>query len=236
MDPGGLDSSMDPKPNDSDFAAGLVAGDDGVQRCFWAGTHSDYITYHDEEWGVPVGDDRTLFEKICLEGFQAGLSWLTILRKRNEFRKAFANFDYESVARFDERDVDRLLGNRGIIRHRGKIEATINNARRAREMASRHGSLAAFFWQWEPAESARPDSLDYDTLRTLSQTRESALMSKELRKRGWRFVGPTTAYAFMQAMGLVNDHIDGCAARDRIESLRSGFLRPAQSRFRNPEP
>ncbi len=226
---------MDAGPKGPDDIRGLTVGADGVRRCAWSGAHPDYIAYHDEEWGVPVGDDRTLFEKICLEGFQAGLSWLTILRKRPEFRKAFANFDYETVARFSERDVDRLLHNCGIVRHRGKIEATINNACRAREMADRHGSLAAFFWQWEPAESARPAFLDYETLLMLGRTRESTLASRELRKLGWKFVGPTTMYSFMQAMGLVNDHIEGCSARGRVTSLRAAFHRPgAVSSHRTP--
>ena len=205
---------------------GLIRGRDGRARCFWAGKHADYIAYHDLEWGVPVADDRLLFEKICLEGFQSGLSWLTILRKRENFREAFGCFDFERVAEYTERDVERLLLDRGIIRHRGKIEATINNARRAREMASMHGSLAAFFWQWEPDEASRPAIIDHSTLLKLTKTRESIAMAKELKRRRWRFVGPTTAYAFMQAMGLVNDHIAGCHARPLIEARRSKFQRP----------
>lgn len=207
-------------------AAGLVAGPDGNLRCFWAGTTADYTSYHDEEWGVPVADDRVLFEKICLEGFQAGLSWLTILRKRENFRKAFEGFEFDRVAEFDETDVERLLGNPGIIRHRGKIESTINNAQRAREMASECGSLASFFWKWEPDQASRPARVDHPTLMSLTTSPESRAMSKELKRRGWRFVGPTTAYAFMQAMGLVNDHIEGCCARFKIENLRAGFTRP----------
>ena len=206
---------------------GLVCGQDGVTRCFWGSRQSDYATYHDREWGVPVGDDRLLFEKICLEGFQSGLSWLTILRKRESFREAFCGFDFRRIANYSEHDVERLLANPGIIRHRGKIEATINNARRAREMASQCGSLAAFFWQWEPTASARPGRVDYSTLLTLTQSAESTAMSRALKRRGWRFVGPTTAYAFMQAMGMVNDHIEGCHARSRIEKLRMQFTRPA---------
>ena len=209
--------------------AGLVKGVDGNFRCFWAGTAADYISYHDEEWGVPVADDRVLFEKICLEGFQSGLSWLTILRKRENFREAFKGFDFDRVAAFDEGDVERLLRNPGIIRHRGKIESTINNARRAREMASECGSLATFFWQWEPDEASRPVRLDHPTMLSLTASPESKAMSRELKRRGWRFVGPTTAYAFMQAMGLVNDHIEGCCARPGIEDLRAGFARPAAS-------
>ncbi len=218
---------MDPALNQSNAARGLVVGHDGLRRCSWAGTYPDYISYHDEEWGVPVRDDRRLFEKICLEGFQSGLSWLTILRKRKNFREAFADFDYERIARFSLTDVDRLLGNPGIVRHRRKIEATINNARRACEMTARHGSLAAFFWSWEPSEATRPDRLDHETLLTLTQSRESALMSRELKRRGWKFVGPTTSYAFMQAMGLVNDHLEGCSARSKIEALRTAFRRPS---------
>lgn len=208
-------------------ADGLVVGADGDLRCFWAATTADYSSYHDEEWGVPVADDRVLFEKICLEGFQSGLSWLTILRKRENLREAFEGFDFDRVAGFDEGDVERLLGNSGIIRHRGKIESTINNAHRAREMASECGSLASFFWNWEPDEASRPARIDHPTLMALTTSPESRAMSKELKKRGWRFVGPTTAYAFMQAMGLVNDHIEGCCARPRIEDLRAEFIRPA---------
>lgn len=218
---------MDNAPSESDPQEGLVVGSDGAKRCFWAGTHSDYIAYHDHEWGVPVGDDRTLFEKICLEGFQAGLSWLTILRKRENFREAFDGFEFERVANFTAADVERLLGNPGIVRHRGKIEATINNARRAREMASEEGSLGAFFWRWEPPEASRPARVEYETLMTLTQSPESVQMSKGLKKRGWKFVGPTTAYAFMQAMGLVNDHIQGCCSKAKIDALRVGFRRPA---------
>ena len=206
--------------------SGLALGADGRPRCFWATSHADYGAYHDEEWGVPVADDRILFEKLCLEGFQSGLSWLTILRKRENFRDAFENFDLEKVAGFSRSDVERLLRNPGIVRHRGKIEATVNNARRALELASECGSLASFFWQWEPDKASRPDRIDRQTLLTLTASRESTAMAKALKKRGWRFVGPTTAYAFMQAMGLVNDHLGGCCARARIQSLRAGFVRP----------
>ena len=220
------DGQSDSTARRGGLPSGLIRGRDGRARCFWAGTHADYIEYHDLEWGVPVADDRLLFEKICLEGFQSGLSWLTILRKRENFREAFGGFEFERVAEYTERDVERLLLNRGIIRHRGKIQATINNARRAREMASRHGSLAAFFWQWEPDEASRPAIIDHSTLVVLTKTPESIAMSKELKRRKWRFVGPTTAYAFMQAMGLVNDHITGCHARPLIEARRSKFQRP----------
>lgn len=220
---------MDPTQPDTCLAPGLIRGADGVARCFWAGQNPDYIEYHDREWGVPVADDRRLFEKICLEGFQSGLSWLTILRKRQNFRDAFSGFDVERVATYTERDVERLLQDRGIIRHRGKIEAAINNARRACEMASRHGSLAAFFWQWEPAASSRPARIDHPTLLTLTKSAESIAMARELKRQGWRFVGPTTAYAFMQAMGLVNDHIEGCCFRAEVERRRLHFRRPSQT-------
>lgn len=214
-------------PPATDDPPGLVFGSDGLARCWWAGEAGDYVAYHDREWGAPVDDDRRLFEKICLEGFQSGLSWLTILRKRQNFREVFAGFDFERVATYSERDVEMLLGNPGIIRHRGKIEATINNARRACEMASEFGSLAAYFWEWEPSAGARPSRVDYETVRALVTTPESVAMAKDLKRRGWRFVGPTTAYAFMQAMGLVNDHIEGCHARPRIEALRAEFKRPS---------
>jgi DNA-3-methyladenine glycosylase I len=197
-----------------------------VKRCWWPGEDELYIRYHDEEWGRPVTDDRRLFEKICLEGFQSGLSWITILRKRDNFRKAFKNFEPSAVARFGARDVQRLLKDEGIIRHRGKIESTINNARRALELVGEKGSLAAYFWSWEPQKSSRPKTISRDTLKTMSITEQSTALSKDLKKRGWTFVGPTTCYAFMQAMGLVNDHIDECHVRAEIERARRGFLRP----------
>ncbi len=209
-----------------ELAAGLSRGDDGKVRCFWGTGGRDYMDYHDHEWGVPTDNDQTLFEKICLEGFQSGLSWLTILRKRDNFREAFDRFDFERVAEFTDTDVERLLGNPGIVRHRGKIRSTINNARRARELAGEAGSLARYFWSWEPSPQSRPPCLDYATLLSLTKTPESTAMSKDLKRRGWTFVGPTTAYAFMQAMGLVNDHIEGCSARPRIERLRATFKRP----------
>ena len=205
---------------------GLIRGEDGRLRCWWHGGAADYQAYHDAEWGRPVDDDRRLFEKICLEGFQAGLSWLTILRKRDNFRAAFAGFDFEAVARFGEADVARLLQDAGIIRHRGKIEACINNAQRALALAEERGSLAAYFWGFEPAPASRPARFDYDTLRKLGTTPESTALSKDLKKRGWRFVGPTTVYAFMQAMGLVNDHLEGCYCRDEVEAERAAFIRP----------
>ena len=182
----------------------LVLGDDGVSRCAWGDSTPEYRAYHDTEWGRPVTDDRRLFEKLCLEGFQSGLSWLTILRKREAFRSAFAGFDFHQVAGYTDRDVERLLQDAGIIRHRGKIEATINNAQRALEMVAAEGSITAFVWGFEPAG-------ERDASRA-SDTAESRALAKELKRRGWRFVGPTTVYAFMQAMGLVNDHLEGCDA------------------------
>jgi DNA-3-methyladenine glycosylase I len=208
------------------LAEGLRRGEDGVVRCFWAGTDALYTRYHDEEWGFPVADEERLFEKICLEGFQAGLSWLTILRKRESFRAGFRGFDVEAVARFGARDIARLLKDAGIVRHRGKILSTINNARRALELAAGEGSLARFFWSFEPSAADRPKRLTCPVLRTMATTPASLALSRDLRKRGFTFVGPTTAYAFMQAVGLVNDHIQGCAVRDRVERARARFRRP----------
>lgn len=198
-----------------------------VARCFWVPDDNPvYQAYHDDEWGFPVADDHRLFEKICLEGFQSGLSWWTILRKREAFRSAFAGFDFEAVARFGPEDVERLLGDAGIVRHRGKIEATINNARRACELVEREGSLAAYVWRFEPDPASRPAKLTEAALRTLSTSPESVALSKDLKKRGWRFFGPTTAYAFMQAMGLVNDHTEECASRAGAEEARKAFVVP----------
>ncbi len=197
-----------------------------MKRCWWPGEDELYIRYHDEEWGRPVTDDRRLFEKICLEGFQSGLSWITILRKRDNFRQAFKDFEPAAVARFGARDVQRLLKDAGIVRHRGKIESTINNAKRALELIDEKGSLAAYFWSWEPQASSRPRKISRDTLKTMSITEQSTALSKDLKKRGWTFVGPTTCYAFMQAMGLVNDHIDECHVRAEIERARKRFSRP----------
>jgi DNA-3-methyladenine glycosylase I len=191
---------------------GLVRGDDGVVRCAWGASTPDYHGYHDDEWGRPVTDDRRLFEKLCLEGFQSGLSWLTILRKREAFRAAFADFDFHAVARFTDDDIGRLLGDAGIVRHRGKIEATINNARRAVELVEAEGSLSDFVWRYEPSRPREPSRA--------ALTPESQALAKELKRRGWRFVGPTTVYAFMQAMGLVNDHAVGCHAREPVERER----------------
>jgi DNA-3-methyladenine glycosylase I len=192
----------------------LVRGGDGVSRCAWGDSTPEYRAYHDTEWGRPVTDDRRLFEKLCLEGFQSGLSWLTILRKREAFRSAFAGFDFERVARYGDADVERLLGDAAIVRHRGKIEATINNARRAVELVEAEGSIAAFVWRFEPAPA--PPS-------RAAETEESRALAKELKRRGWRFVGPTTVYAFMQAMGLVNDHVEGCDARPAVERARAAL-------------
>ena len=184
-----------------------------VRRCWWCGEDPLYVRYHDEEWGKPVRDDNRLFEKICLEGFQAGLSWLTILRKRENFRRAFADFDIDTVARFKSQDVTRLLKDEGIVRHRGKIESTINNAQRAIELRDQEASVTDYFWRWQPARVSRPRRITREVLMTMATTTESTALSKDLRKRGWTFVGPTTVYAFMQAMGLVNDHVDDCSFR-----------------------
>lgn len=194
--------------------------------CPWAGSDPLYIAYHDDEWGRPVTDDTRLFEKLCLEGFQSGLSWITILKKRENFRAGFAGFDIESVAAFGEDDVLRLLGDAGIVRHRGKIESTINNARRALALRDEFGSLARYFWGFEPGPEARPDDFSWDSLRKLAHTDASKALSRDLKKRGFSFVGPTTCYAFMQAMGMVNDHIETCPCRGEIEGLRAGFVRP----------
>jgi DNA-3-methyladenine glycosylase I len=203
---------------------GLATGADGVTRCWWGSSDPDYLDYHDREWGFPVADDVRLFEKLSLEGFQAGLSWLTILRKREAFRAAFAGFDWTRVARFGERDVERLLGDAGIVRHRGKIEAVINNAARMAELVESEGSLAAYVWRFEP--EPRTGRLDRVALAQLATTPASHALAKDLKRRGWRFVGPTTVYAFMQAMGLVDDHLDGCEARPRVEAARARFHRP----------
>lgn len=194
--------------------------------CPWAGNDPIYIAYHDNEWGRPVTDDTRLFEKLCLEGFQSGLSWITILKKRENFRAAFAGFDIESVAAFGEGDVQRLLGDAGIVRHRGKIDSTINNARRALVLRDEFGSLARYFWRFEPGPAERPQDYSWDSLRTIAQTPASQALSRDLKKRGLSFVGPTTCYAFMQAMGMVNDHIETCPCRGEIERLRADLVRP----------
>jgi DNA-3-methyladenine glycosylase I len=204
----------------------LVTGEDGRARCFWGASDPLYRRYHDHEWGRPSASDRRLFEKICLEGFQAGLSWLTILRKREAFREAFRGFDPGAVARFGARDVARLLRDPGIVRHRGKIESTVRNARRALELADEFGSLARYFWRFEPDPRTRPRRLTWGVLRRMPTSPESVALSRDLKRRGWSFVGPTTVYAFMQAMGIVNDHLEGCAQRAASEQARSRFRRP----------
>jgi DNA-3-methyladenine glycosylase I len=213
--------------DDNTVPTGLFTDDSLMTRCVWCRATPEYQTYHDHEWGAPESDDRRLFEKICLEGFQAGLSWLTILKKRQAFRLAFAGFDMDAVAAFDDSDIQRLLLDAGIVRHRGKIVSTINNAQRAQEMRREFGTLAAYFWRFEPEFETRPDQMTQQILSGMSTTAQSIALSKDLRKRGWSFVGPTTMYAFMQAMGLVNDHIQGCAARVRVTAARAGFKSPA---------
>lgn len=197
-----------------------------MKRCSWPGEDPLYVKYHDDEWGRPVTDDTRLFEKICLEGFQAGLSWITILRKREHFRTAFKGFDLEKVAGLTAKDVDRLLKDEGIIRHRGKIESTINNAKRALALIEEKGSLAAYFWSWEPAAAGRPRKMTREALLKMTTSPQSIAMSKDLKKRGWSFVGPTTSYAFMQAMGLVNDHLHDCGVRAEVEQARARLKRP----------
>ncbi|HWF54520.1 MAG TPA: DNA-3-methyladenine glycosylase I [Solirubrobacteraceae bacterium] len=198
----------------------VTVGEDGIARCSWAGSAPEYRAYHDTEWGFPVDDDIRLFEKLSLEGFQAGLAWITILRKREAFRRAFAAFDFRTVAAFGPEDVERLLGDAGIVRHRGKIEAVINNAQRAVELVPAEGSLARYVWSFEPA----PRAGERD--RVLAETDESRRLAKDLKRRGWRFVGPTTVYAFMQAMGLANDHADGCDTLPLVDKARAAFTRP----------
>ncbi|MFT5530039.1 MAG: DNA-3-methyladenine glycosylase I [Candidatus Poriferisodalaceae bacterium] len=210
-------------------AAGLEDRPDGLLACRWGGGYEDYTTYHDEEWGVPVSSDTRLYEKMCLEGFQSGLSWLTILRKRENFRAAFADFDFEKVAVFGSGDVERLVLDAGIIRHRGKIEATINNAQAAIETVDEYGSLAAFFWSFEPDDADRPKVMDHEALMAMATTPASTAMSKALKKLGWKFVGPTTCYALMQADGIVNDHLDDCFRRPVIENLRAKLARPGST-------
>jgi len=197
-----------------------ILGPDNKLRCRWCGAAPEFLGYHDTEWGFPVGDDHRLFEKLCLEGFQSGLSWRTILAKRENFRAAFHDFDFDRIARFTARDLASLLKDDGIVRHRGKIEAVINNARHAQELVKQEGSLAAFIWRYEPDVKllAKPQSA--------STSAQSIALSKDLKKRGWKFVGPTTVYAFMQAMGLINDHVEDCAIRTKVERARKIFKRP----------
>ena len=205
---------------------GVVRDDDRFARCWWSAADPLYRDYHDREWGFPVADDRRLFEKLCLEGFQSGLSWLTILRKRENFRRAFRSFDPYAVQEFGEDDVARLLADAGIVRNRRKIEATIANARCAVAVIDDFGSLARFVWRYEPRAEARPGRLTRDALLALATSAESTALSLELKRRGWSMVGPTTAYAFMQAVGLVNDHLEGCDIRPRVETARASFRRP----------
>jgi DNA-3-methyladenine glycosylase I len=195
-------------------------GPDGKARCHWCGSAPEFLDYHDTEWGYPVDDDYRLFEKLCLEGFQSGLSWRTILAKRENFRAAFHDFDFDRIARLTQRDVDRLLKDEGIVRHRGKIEAVINNARQARELVKKEGSLAAFIWRYEP------DAKRLAEPQTASTSAESVALPKDLKKLGWKFVGPTTVYAFMQAMGLINDHVADCVIQGKVERARKKFKRP----------
>lgn len=197
-----------------------VRGPDGDLRCSWCSAAPEFFAYHDNEWGYPVDDDIRLFEKLCLESFQSGLSWRTILSKRENFRAAFYNFDFNEVATFNEADIERLLSDQGIVRHRGKIEAVINNAKRARELVQEEGSLAAFFWRFEP----RADTLAEP--QAASTSKASIALSNALKRQGWKFVGPTTVHAFMQAMGLINDHSDGCVFREKVEQARRRFKRP----------
>jgi DNA-3-methyladenine glycosylase I len=205
---------------------GLIEGPDGAVRCAWHGNQPDYLHYHDNEWGRPVADDRRLFEKLCLEGFQSGLSWITILRKRENFRAAFDDFDFEKLAAHGETQIERHLQNAGIIRHRGKIASVFNNARRAVEMCEAHRSLARWVWAFEPAANQRPGVVDHAYVTANPRTEVSTRISKELKALGWSFVGPTTVYAFMQALGLVNDHLEGCYCRPIVERERQQFTRP----------
>lgn len=196
----------------------LATGPDGRSRCAWCNAAPEFFDYHDNEWGYPVSDDRRLFEKLCLESFQSGLSWRTILSKRENFRAAFRNFDFNKIAEFSDADINRLLDDKGIVRHRGKIEAVINNAGRVQDLIAAEGSLAAYVWRYEPETPPAPQSA--------STSAESIAMSKDLKKRGWKFVGPTTVFAFMQAMGLINDHAVGCAMREKATQMRRDFIKP----------
>lgn len=199
-----------------------IQGPDGKPRCRWCGAAPEFLDYHDTEWGFPVDDDHRLFEKLCLESFQSGLSWRTILVKRDNFRAAFHGFDFVKIARFKNEDRDRLLNDDGIVRHRGKIDAVINNSQRAQEMVAREGSLASFIWRYEPHQDRLAEP------QTASTSPESVALSKDLKKLGWKFVGPTTVYAFMQAMGLVNDHVADCTMRAEVERARKAFPLPGR--------
>lgn len=219
--------TMPDTPEGMPLAEGLLRGADGQVRCFWVGEVPGFAAYHDTEWGFPVAQEHTLFEKICLEGFQSGLSWRTILTKRPAFREVFLNFDFEQVARFGPSDVQRLLGDARIVRHRGKIEATINNAKRACDAVDTYGSLGALLWRYEPPQSRRPARVTHASLTSRAKTIDSTQLAKDLKTMGWQFFGPTTAYAFMQAMGLVNDHLEGCFVRERCQHHRAQFPRPS---------
>ena len=221
--PPATDPPLTPSAEDQ-LPDGVVRGEDGIARCAWACSTPDYVAYHDTEWGFPTADDIPLFEKLCLEGFQSGLSWLTILRKREAFRTAFAGFDFRVVAGFGPDDVERLLQDAGIVRHRGKIEAVINNAARAVELVEAEGSLAHHVWSFAPGR--RAETTDRATRQVMTFSEESTRLSKDLKRRGWRFTGPTTAYAFMQSMGLVNDHLAGCVVRARVEAALDAFTIP----------
>ena len=199
-----------------------VVGADGEPRCRWCAAAPEFFEYHDKEWGYPVSDDIRLFEKLCLESFQSGLSWRTILAKRENFRAAFHGFDFEKIVKYKQKDVERLLKDEGIVRHRGKIEAVINNAQRAVEFVFEEGSLAAYFWSFEP------DDVNEIEPQSASTSKESVALAKALKKKGWKFVGPTTVYAFLQAMGLINDHVEGCAIRGKVENARKKFKRPTR--------
>ena len=205
---------------------GVARGADGIPRCGWCGADPLYVAYHDAEWGLPVAEDARLFEKLCLEGFQAGLAWITILRKRQRFRRVFRGFEIDSVARMGPREVERLLGDPGIVRHRGKIESAIANARCAAALREEFGSLGSYLWRFEPAAAERPRRVTHAALAKLTESAASRALSRDLRGRSWSFVGPTTVYAFMQAMGLVNDHLEGCDARAAALRARRAFRRP----------
>ena len=205
----------------------VVVGEDGVARCWWGAADPLYLSYHDSEWGRPVSQDARLFETLVLEGFQSGLSWLTILRKRENFRRAFRSFDIEVVARFGRRDTERLLSDTGIVRNRAKIEAAVNNARRCTELVEEFGGFAAYVWRFEPDPATRPHTLDWEALARITTSEEGRALSKDLRRRGWAFVGPTTAYSFMEAVGLVNDHVSRCDVREDVVDERNRFIRPA---------
>ena len=206
------------------MTAGIAQGSDGRPRCWWALSDPLLVGYHDDEWGRPSADDRRLFEKLCLEGFMSGLSWLTVLRKRENFRRAFANFDLKKVAAFTGTDEARLMADAGIVRNRAKIAATINNARQCKALVEEFGSLGAYVWQFAPP--ARKRLIDQAALMEIKFSAEAAALSKDLRRRGWAFVGPTTVYSFMQSMGLVNDHLDGCYVGAEAQKEGKAFRRP----------